>query len=308
MSIVHYVCENFIMKNYYHLFANGEDARDYILSESDFVYAMNLVAICSYENNVRVLAFSIEETHPHMLLYGDDESCHNFAEQFKDSTIRHVYQTRGSIGSLKFNCVLLLITDKRYLMNTAAYVIIQPTKDGKPVMFYDYPWGSGSLYFRTKSVIPLWFIRKDGTKATPQKMIELSSRVRHDICGRHSVPDDWLVADGLILPANYVDVKMYQDIFKTLNTFRVFVASSNAKLEPVQNAMANARGVLMDDMEARELTRDTAMSMFQKNLKSLSIEQRISLARVIRKDYGLSLRQIARMIHIPELELQKYIS
>ena len=47
--------------NYYHLFANGRDAHDLIRSEQDYYYQMNLVAICSNELNVEILAFSLED-------------------------------------------------------------------------------------------------------------------------------------------------------------------------------------------------------------------------------------------------------
>ena len=69
--------------NYYHLFANGRDAQDLIRSEQDYYYQMNLVAICSNELNVEILAFSLEDTHPHFLLYGTYEECDKYMRQFR---------------------------------------------------------------------------------------------------------------------------------------------------------------------------------------------------------------------------------
>jgi len=61
--------------NFYHLFANGADASNFIASEQDFVYQFNLVGISAHNTKAKVVAFSIEETHPHFLLYGTSRKC-----------------------------------------------------------------------------------------------------------------------------------------------------------------------------------------------------------------------------------------
>ena len=54
-------------KNYYHLFANGDDARDFILDEEDFFAAFNRFGVCAAATGVTVLSFSVEDSHPHAL-------------------------------------------------------------------------------------------------------------------------------------------------------------------------------------------------------------------------------------------------
>lgn len=43
---------------------------------------------------------------------------------------------------------------------------------------------------------------------------------------RRCLPPDYLVCNGVVLPTNYVDVRRFENIYKTHNCFRTFMASS----------------------------------------------------------------------------------
>ena len=47
------------MKTYYHLFANGADARNFITSEEEMIAAFNRVGVCKSLTEADVIAFSI---------------------------------------------------------------------------------------------------------------------------------------------------------------------------------------------------------------------------------------------------------
>lgn len=293
--------------SFYHLFANGDDSVNFIVSHGDFVYQFNLVAICSYKTGVKVAAFSIEETHPHFLLYGDDDGVSAFMEMYKRSTIRHVSATRGSADGVVLDLVCCEIDNQNYLMNVASYVVVQSTKDGKPVMFYDYKWGSGSLYFRSGKHIPIWQIGDSGGLKDVRRLADLNSRERVAVCGRHLLPEDWFVCDNLILPTNYVDVDMFEGIFRTHNCFRVFVGGSNKQYDHVRESMASARGVELNDYEARELlSRFCSEHYHTRDVRRLDAASRLHLALALKNQYGMSCRQLAAICRLPESELKKY--
>ena len=42
-------------KHFYHFYANGDDAKNFIISERDFIFQFNLVGICAYEKGVSVV-------------------------------------------------------------------------------------------------------------------------------------------------------------------------------------------------------------------------------------------------------------
>lgn len=135
-------------KEFYHMYSNGDDAKNFIVCEDDFRFEFNLIAVCAFCSGVTVLGFSLEDTHLHTLLYGTRAQVYAFKSQFERSSIRHISVTRGSRDGVVLDCSVDLITDEEHLISVAAYVIIQPTKDGKPVQYYDYKWGERAVVFQ----------------------------------------------------------------------------------------------------------------------------------------------------------------
>lgn len=297
-------------EKYFHMFANGDDAKDFITSEEDFKAAFNRFAICSHRNvDVTVLSFSVEDTHPHALLRGNLENCSRFVRDFEDKSKRSIARRRGSLEGTNLHCELYEINDTRYLMNVAAYTIVQATKDGKAVMPYDYLYGTGALYFRSRYTILPWMIGNDLKVKEPVRFRDLNAREKLRICAsKELIPEDWLVCNGFILPTNYVDIKDFEQIFRTHNCFRTFLCSNRSKDEDIINRMSSTRGVLLDDQEARKICAEACLRIFGRpSTYSLSTDQRIILARSLKKDYNVSYRQLATLVKIPQNELRKYI-
>lgn len=295
-------------RRYFHLFANGDDAKGFIISEEDFIFEFNAIAICAYESGVTVVCFSLEDTHPHILLYGTEEQCNNFLMKFEDISLRHIYQTRGSLDGVTLHCELYQVDDADYLMNVGVYVTFQATKDGKPVMHYDYRWGTGSMYFREQNHIPIWLSDTNGTFHKPQKFSELTARAKRSLCGRHSIPDEWMVCDGLILPDNYIDIKKFESIYHTHNCFRTFSGTGKKKFSAVDDRMSEIRGLMMDDLEARRICSEESYSLFKtKDIRRMDLRKRYLLAKTLRQKYSITHRQLSILTRISETELRKYI-
>lgn len=296
-------------KFYFHLFANGADAQNFIIDLIDYYAAFNLIGVCAANTDVKVLSFAIEDTHPHMLLYGTESECALFMEMYKASIMHHIIQSRGDHDDVRLSFEMLKVDGDDYLRTVAVYTIIQPTKDGKPYMPYNYPWGTGSMYFNSNGTIPIWLTWPDGKYTPPFPIGQIPVRNRGTILfSRKSVPEDWLVCNGLILPSNYVDVKMFEDIFVTANCFRVFLGGSRKKEEVLINRMSKAVGIQLSDFEADKICSKECLARYGKRTaRWLSPEQRLSLACRIRRTQHLSIRQIAKFCRVPEQEIRKYV-
>lgn len=296
-------------EHYYHMFANGDDAKNFITNEAEFVAAFNRFAVCAFVTGVKVLSFSVEDSHPHSLLYGTLERCTLFMNLYQDSSVRSIAHRRGSLDGVFLHLELLEIKDEQHLMRTGCYVIAQATKDGKAVMPYDYLYGTGTLYFRSPTAVMPWLVDSDGVVHSPCRFGDLTWREQQVICpSRTFVPDDWLVCNGFILPSNYVDVNAFENIYKTHNCFRAYLGGSKAKDEQLLAKMSAKRGVMVEDLEARTLCEQTCMTMFGKRTtRFLSAKDRLKVAQELRSRYHLALRQLSFLTHIPERELTKYI-
>ena len=296
-------------EHFYHMFANGDDAKNFITSKSEFKAAFNRVGVCAYLSGAVVVAFSIEDSHPHILLYGTYEACHKFRMLYERMSLKSIVSRRGSLDGVNLHCELYEIDDQQYLMNVATYTVTQPTKDGKAVLPFDYLYGSGALYFRSKQVIMPWLINEDGEITQPVKFGSLTFRQKSEICrAREFVPDEWFVANGFILPSNFVDVALFESIYRTHNRYRVFLTSNRQRDEVIVSKMAETRGIVLEDLDARNIGKQVCITMFGKQTtRHLNTSQRLQLAQELRYKYRLSHRQISAITRIKESELFKYL-
>lgn len=294
---------------FYHMFANGDDSRNFIISLKDFYAAFNRIGVCAANSSAKVVSFSIEDTHPHVLLYGTENECVKFKNAYVTSTLRYIAANRGNLYDVILNYELYPVKSEDYLKNVAVYTIFQATKDGKKVMPYDYIWGSGSLYFRSENTLPIWYVDTNGLVNSPKPISSLTAREREAILhSRKKVPDDWLVCNGFLLPDNYVEVEMFESIYQTHNCYRVFLANSKKKDDTVVTKMSKVRGLMIEDIEARKICSAVCYSLFRKHdARWLDANQRLTLAKELRSQYYLSFRQLATLCRLPENEIRKYV-
>lgn len=295
--------------SYFHLYADGEDSRNFVISEADKFAAFNRIGICAAISGVKVISFSIEDSHVHSLLYGSYEQALLFKDTYERLTLHYTVNSRGSKDDVFFHCEIDEVMDEEYLRNVAVYTIIQPTKDGKQVMPFDYLWGSGPMYFRSPRTVLPWLVSAEGAVCEPVPIGSLPLRIRQSILhSKYEVPADWLVCNGFLLPSNYVDVSLFEKIYGSFNRYRVFLGNNRAKNEFVQLAMAQSRGVEVEDIEARRLCSESCYRMFGRyDPRALSSLQRLQLAMDIRKEHRLSLRQISTVTRLPEREVRRYL-
>lgn len=298
-------------KEYFHVCANGADSRNFIICPEDYYAAFNLIGVCAANTRVVVVSFSIEDSHPHFLLWGTKEDCAHFKTLFETMYRHYAAATRKGGSELTLCCELYPIgDDEDYLLNVAVYTIIQATKDGKAVMPYDYLWGTGSLVFRSGFYTPIWYFDAQGKICHPRPFGSLGTRERRALLHTRSrsIPDNWLICNGLILPTNYVDIARFESIYGTHNRFRVFLSSPKKREEMMLKRMAEQQGVSMEDLEARKICGDVCKQLFgTRDPRRLDTSRRIRLAQLLRRQYRLSFRQLATLVRLPETEVRTYV-
>ena len=72
------------------MFANGDDAKNFITSEQEFKLAFNRFGVCAYLTGATVVSFSVEDTHPHALLWGTRPACTKFKEMYENLSIKSI--------------------------------------------------------------------------------------------------------------------------------------------------------------------------------------------------------------------------
>ena len=295
-------------RKYYHFYSDGKLSAELFLTKTDFVAALNRLAACAARvPGVIIVAFTLEDTHVHFLLFCTESDGKAFCDLFKRLTMIYISRTRGGKPvDLHIHFELEGLEDETYRKNVAAYVVIQPTKDGKGIMPYDYPWSSAPLYFRGDKVIPVWYIDRNGDVQRPKYLRDMSYREKRKcLKTAMDLPDNWQVCNGLILPSNYVDVERYEALFGTHNAFRAFQSWSADK--DILQRKALAKGVSLPDSEMRTVCKKACRELFGANgVRSLNTIQRLEVARRLRSKYLISHKQLARIVHVPLEEIDRF--
>lgn len=284
-------------KGYFHVSSHGLERNDIFKSREDFVQGMNDIAIIVLGFDVVILAFCLMSNHFHFVLYGTRSECVRFAEEYKRRCSIRMRYSAGDVHAMKdVEVQLFHVGSAEYLENVIAYVLRNPIAAGICMMPYHYMWSSMSLYFT------------GGKQYQGKSLNEMSERKRfRTIRSRVSVPDYYLVDDcGMILPSCYVDVGSVEKIFR--HPARLMAAVSRKIEADVEVALGISDSVTMSYDEIKTQLPDLIRKEFGKDsLNQLSMDQRIRLCLLIKRNFRAGVKQIARLTHLDPNVVSKVI-
>ena len=274
-------------KGYFHVSSHGLERNDIFKSMEDFIQGMNDVALCVLGYDVVILAFCLMSNHFHFLLFGTLEDCRRFSEEYKRRCGIRMRRS-GEVKGLKDVEVRLdMVDDRLYLENVIAYILRNPLASGIKIVPYQYAWSSVSLYFN----------QNDSCQG--ERLNEMSERKRFKILkSRVSVPDEYMVdGNGVILPSCYVDYMSVEKIFR--HPARFLAALARNVENDVEVYLGAADYVSMTDQEILTQMKDLIKVEFQKDsISQLSMEQRVRLCRLLKRNFKAGVKQIARVTRI----------
>lgn len=283
---------------YYHVCSDGHYAAVLFKSNEDYIAAMNRVAVLTLSDNVTVLAFVLMDNHFHFVLRCDcEENCYRFANEFKRLTGKYITDIYNETGSLrKLPVKVIPVEDSVYLKTLIGYVVKNPTQ-ARLGMFYNYPWGSGGVYFRGCAQ----------TESPGVTAGTLGPEAVRRICRtRVRLPHNWVIANGMILPENYVDSASVERLFKTSRSYMFFLSLN--KDEDIEKDLGEWYDLQMIDRELRAARNELLKEMFGTvNIRDLSARDRLLVAKKLRLKFRCSKRQLARIVQLPSASLDNIL-
>ena len=284
------------MKGYYHVSSHGLEKNDIFKSREDFIAGMNDVALCVLGLDVTILCFCLMSNHFHFVLYGTYDLCRTFAEEYKRRCAMRMRYANGDVRGLKDVYLQLdLVDSQEYLENVIAYVLRNPLAAGVVIMPYHYPWSTAGLYF-------------SGQKMNGRRLNDMSERKRCAILKSHSnVPDSYMVDDsGKILPQCYVDVAAVENIFR--HPARLLMMLARKIENDVEVKLGLGDWVTLTDQEILTQLPELIRTEFKKDsLVQLTVDQRLHLCLLMKRNFGAGVKQISRIIHIDPKLVAKVI-
>lgn len=289
--------------HFYHYATDG--LKDDVLfgSVTEFIAGMNRIAICLCRlgpvHPVQVICFVLMDNHVHFILYGLEEDCDLFMNTYKQATelwLSHhgKINAAGKIWRIGH----WLIADKERLRSTIAYIHRNPTAAGMAFSPEGYRWSSASLMFSDS----------DWIKQFGKRIGDLSFNARKRLFNsKTALPDEWiLLPDGLIWSGCYIDWSIMERQFNSVQDYRFHL---NKRVEDDINPEMRSSSISLPDGEIAARYKALAERLFgTRKTGDLTVQQRVSLARILRKETGTTIKQIARIVRLKYHELEPILN
>lgn len=278
------------VKNCWHFSTDGNQVDFLFSDDEDFVAGMNRIFMLLHKYHIVVLAFVLMGTHVHFILWGDFRECERFVHEYLKLTSMYLSKKYGDRHKL-LNLFpdYQAIDNDRYLKTAICYVLKNPPVGGIAFNALEYPWSSAPLYFRQKGY---WSSFGWDTVMTDSSL--LSSREVCRILKTRLAPrGPFKLIGEMVFPGEYVAVDIVEKIFRTHKGFHFFMCVS--KESDVESVKGSISRLSIPHSELHQHKVDLCKERFGvDSIRSLSTDQRLSLARTLRANYNCSPKQIAK--------------
>lgn len=284
-------------REYYHVCSEGLEKRMIFRNRREFIMGINYVALCHLKCNVRILCFCLMGNHFHFILSGSYQECWKFGNEYKRMCGMMMKRTQESDAGMKdVELQVKEITNMSYLEYAIAYVLRNPVVAGFRIMPHQYEWGSGDMYFRSSYIA-------SGRRADSFSIKELSRLLNSNI----KIPGHYIIDEsGIISPLNYIDYKAVEDIFK--HPSRLLGLLSAKKETEFEIFMGVADNYTPDIEELKDSVRELIRVEFGvKAVSQLSMEQKVLLCGLMRRNFRASRKQIALITRLNMETINKVV-
>lgn len=286
--------------HYFHCATKGFDHCILFADSREFIAGMNRIALCTAKLKetfpVIVVAFCLMDNHIHVILYGSREACLRWMALYHKLTMmwQHSHRETAPVDEL-WEYDAWQVYDEEDLKQKIAYVFRNPMVARMAFTPQGYRWSSARLVFSDYGVLP----------AGARLIGELSSyELRNAFESKIKLPEEWLLLqDGLIWPGSYTDFKRVERLFGHPRGYMFFL---NQNVETEINQQMYGETISLPDQDVVQIARELARELFGVDeIARLDVSERIQLCRSVKKEARASLKQLARVSHLPLVELRK---
>ena len=289
--------ENRGQRGFYHVCTDGTVLPWMFQDEEDFIAGVNRIGICKVISEVQVWTYTLMDNHVHFLLYGTRTMCKLFIDKYKLLTGKWISQKYNQSKHIKeLPASIIPLRTEEDVMETIAYMDRNSIVAGFRGLPSEYPWSSAQMLFREKRCCKE---RRLGEFSNNQLRGLLKTRV--------GLPDHWAVDDhGMLKPEYFVEWQKVEGLFKTPIRYIYFVSR---KLEgKIDMALSNGQKTFIPDKDLRVITKELSLSTFNaEDVRKLDIRSRLVLAKMLRRDYASTPKQIGRMLNLNAELLKGFI-
>ena len=283
-------------KWYYHLVFDSFEKGQIFNDKDEYAHGMNGVAIAQYLYNISIVAFNLMINHCHILAYGSGENMVKFFIFMKRRINDCLREDGHPVLPNNYGFKLIKVEDKRQLADTIIYIARNPLKACPTASVNGYRWGSTNLIFNEMKDL---YERKS--------LSELSNREKRQLLRSGvSLPDGYSYNEkyGFIMPDSYVLVGKAEQVFgKAWNYFYGIVRNMDGYLRIAEGL---GEEVTLSEDELNDVMAQTLRKVFNvSSINELGPDDRCRMAMVLKTRYKVTIKRIARKLHMDVSTLKK---
>lgn len=272
-----------------HLYTDGRKMEAFICDEEDFKASMTALAVTAMLSpKVRIITFEFMSNHIHLILSGYDDDCMEFFCRFK-MRIRKILLSKGKITHWDSFCAEILpIETLTALRNEIIYVNRNGFVANPQYTPFSYPWGGGCAYFMpyfhllpARSIKELGFNRsRELTHFREVKTIETLK----------------FIGDLVYIPS-FCRIDIGERMFRDARTYFQSLTRNAEAFSQIAEKLKDTVFLTDDEMYAAAV-RYAEQTFGNRQLATLSPEQKILLAKELHFKYNASNQQVRRLLKL----------
>lgn len=276
---------------FWHLCTPGNLSGVLFREREDYVFGMNMVALCAakFYDRLKIYTFQIMSNHLHFVVSGSEEAVIMFFEEFSRRYRRYL-TIGGDISDYKgFTHSIFPISDLNYLRNVLAYVNRNGYLVDANSTPFSYPWGANAYFFNLLS-----------DNANALRMCELSVKAKRKLFRTHDVaiPDTYFMEGEYVSPMSYVQIDIAQNFFRSAHHYFNLVSRRVETFSSIAKELGDK--ITYTDDEMFTIVCALSAKKFESTPKTLDKYQKIEIAKDLHFNYNASNKQIKRVLRIDE--------
>ena len=279
---------------FWHICTPGTAQEIINITEDDYKFSVNNLAISALEENVIILTDAHMENHLHALMGGPKERCLAVLDRFRARLKRYLHNSGRFVDLRFFRCDDPIPVDTlEAVRNEIAYINRNGYVVNPDYLPFSYPWGGGFLYFNPPAQ------RLSGISYNT-----IPFRVRRKMClSRVSeLPENYLVLDKMIQPVCYVHFALGESMFRDAHHYLYQVTKNFEAYSEEAKRLGDRVIVSRDELfSIVQLLSKRDYNIAQPAL--LPTAAKLEIARTIHSQYNASNAQIRSLLKLPEQEV-----
>ncbi len=282
---------------FWHLCTDGSKQPNIFNADEEFKVGMTALAM-GFEDtrekgsDVRIYAFVLMNNHLHELVSGTYEDCCKLFLNQKKRLSRFVSHR---VDLSNFECKLLPIESTDSLQNEICYIHRNAYVVNVNETPCSYKWSTGPYYFNQL------LHNLSGIRFGQLPFREKRKITRSAISGKY---DHLLWTDDYISPLSFCDIAQGQNFFRNAHQYFYKLSRNYESCSLIAQKLSDEAFLTDEDMFL--VLCGKARSLFNvDSYRLLNPEQRIEIAKVLRKEYKATQPQLKRLLNLPPHILQE---